>query len=110
MTSIRINRIFLITTLLFFVSAPLMASSEVSSNFSHSYGMIALSGGLCIGLASTGGTFAQSVVAKAALEGMARNPEASGKVFVPMILSLALIESLVLFSLVISLNLIGKIV
>ena len=39
---------------------------------------------------------------------VARNPGASGKMFVPMILGLALIESLVIYSLVISFTLVGK--
>ena len=37
-------------------------------------------------------------LAAAALEGIARNPSASDKVFVPMILGLAFVESLVLFA------------
>ena len=36
------------------------------------------------------------------LEGIARNPNASGKLFTPMILGLALIESLVIYALVIA--------
>jgi F-type H+-transporting ATPase subunit c len=42
------------------------------------------------------------------MEGIARNPGASGKMFVPMILGLALIESLVIYCLVIAFALIGK--
>jgi len=37
--------------------------------------------------------------AGSALEGIARNPQASGKIFVPMIVGLALIESLVIYGL-----------
>jgi len=56
--------------------------------------------GLCIGIgiAAFGGALGQSRTAAAALEGIARNPNASDKVFVPMILGLAFIESLVLFT------------
>ena len=39
----------------------------------------------------------------------ARNPAASGKIFTPMIVGLALIESLVIYSLIISFSLLGKI-
>ena len=55
---------------------------------------------LALGLAVFGGTRAQSNAAIAALEGIARNPSAVDKIQTPMILSLALIESLVIFMLV----------
>lgn len=51
-----------------------------------------------IGAAALGGTLGQARTATAALEGIARNPNAADKVFVPMILGLAFIESLVLFT------------
>lgn len=53
-----------------------------------------------VAIASFGGTAAQSAAASTALEGMARNPSAADKLFVPMILGLALIESLVIFVLI----------
>ena len=46
--------------------------------------------------------------AAAALEGISRNPNASDKVFVPMILGLAFIESLVLFTWVLMFMMVGK--
>ncbi len=61
-------------------------------------GWIAIAIGIGIGIAAFGGAFGQSRTAAAALEGIARNPNASDKVFVPMILGLAFIESLVLFT------------
>lgn len=69
---------------------------------------IALAMGLGLGLAVVGGSLGQGRAAAAALEGIARNPGASGKIFTPMILGLALIESLVIYSLVVSLILSGK--
>ena len=53
---------------------------------------------IAVALAAFGGTKAQSLAASTALEGMARNPSAAEKLFVPLILSLALIESLVVFT------------
>ena len=44
-----------------------------------------------------------------AVEGISRNPQASNKIFTPMILGLALIESLVIYGLVIAFLLYGKI-
>ena len=69
---------------------------------------IAVAAGLGIGLAAFGGALGQGRTAAAALEGIARNPNASGKLFTPMILGLALIESLVIYSLVVSLMLMGN--
>jgi F-type H+-transporting ATPase subunit c len=64
---------------------------------------------LGMGLATFGGSLGQGRAAAAALEGIARNPGAAGKVMTPMIIGLALIESLVLYSWVISFLLLGKI-
>lgn len=65
-------------------------------------GWKALAAGLAIGLAAFGGALGQGKAAGAALEGIARNPNASSKIFTPMILGLALIESLVIYALIIS--------
>ena len=65
-------------------------------------GWKALAAGLAIGLAAFGGALGQGKAAGAALEGIARNPNASGKIFTPMLLGLALIESLVIYALVIA--------
>ena len=53
-----------------------------------------------LGLAVFGGTKAQSNAASVALEGIARNPSAADKLQTPMILGLALMESLVIFMLI----------
>lgn len=66
-----------------------------------------IAAGLTIAIAAFGGALAQGRTAAAALEGIARNPNASGKIFVPMILGLALIESLVIYALIISFQLAG---
>ncbi len=70
---------------------------------------LALAAGIGIGLASFGGALGQGRAAASALEGIARNPGASDKIFVPMIIGLALIESLVIYALVIAFTLAGKI-
>lgn len=70
---------------------------------------LALATGFGIGIAALGGALGQGKAAAAALEGIARNPEAAGKIMTPMIIALALIESLVIYSLVISFMLLGKI-
>lgn len=77
----------------------------LSSNF----GIIALAAGLCIGLAALGGGIGQGRVAGTAVDGIARNPGAAGDIRSQMILGLALIESLVIYALIISLLLVLKI-
>ena len=68
----------------------------------------AIGAAIAIGIAVLGGALGQGKVAAAAMEGIARNPEASGKIFTPLIISLALIESLVIYALVIAFLLQGK--
>ena len=75
----------------------------------ESAGLIALGAGLAIGMAALGGALAQGRTTGSAMEGLARNPQARTAMFVPMIIGLALIESLVIYALVISFFLIGKI-
>lgn len=74
-----------------------------------SSGLTALGAGLAICIAAFGGAIGQGKVAAAALEGIARNPAAQPKIFVPMIIGLALIESLVIYAFVIAFQLVGKI-
>ena len=67
-----------------------------------------IAAGLAIGIAAFGGSLGQGRAATAALEGIARNPGASDKIFTPMILALALIESLVIYAFIVALILQGK--
>jgi F-type H+-transporting ATPase subunit c len=70
---------------------------------------LAIGAGLAIGLAALGGGLGQGRAAASALEGISRNPQASGKIFTPMIIALALTESLVLLAFLIANTLSGKI-
>jgi len=60
-----------------------------------------------IGIAAFGGALAQAKAASSALEGIGRNPNAAPKLQTPMILALALIESLVIYALIIAMKLVG---
>ena len=71
-------------------------------------GLGAVAAGLGLGIAVLGGALGQGRTATAALNGIARNPQAAGKLFTPMILGLALIESLVLIAFAIAWQLQGK--
>jgi F-type H+-transporting ATPase subunit c len=94
-----------------FAAAPAMAQEggALATSVGAGVGLVALAVGIMMGLAVLGGTLGQSRAAAAALEGIARNPAASDKFTVPLILSLALMESLVLFAFLIGLFLQGSI-
>jgi F-type H+-transporting ATPase subunit c len=64
---------------------------------------VVLAAGLGIGIAALGTGIGQGLGLKGAVEGVARNPEASGKITVTMIIGLAMIESLCIYALVVSL-------
>ena len=59
--------------------------------------------GFGVPVAVIGGALGQGKAAGSALEGIARQPEAAGKIQTAMIIGLALIESLVIYALLISL-------
>lgn len=69
---------------------------------------IALAAGIGLGIAALGGAIGQGKAVASALDGIGRNPGASGKIMTPMIIGLAMIESLVIYSLVVSLLLFFK--
>jgi len=62
--------------------------------------------GFGVAIAAFGCGIAQGLGLKAAVEGIARNPESSGKVTVTMLIGLAMIESLCIYALVVALILI----
>ena len=67
-----------------------------------------LAAAFAIGLAAFGGALGQARAASSALDGIARNPNAASKISTPMILGLALIESLVIYALIIALLIVMK--
>lgn len=71
-------------------------------------GMLALAVGLGLPIAVLSAAAAQGRAASAALEGIARQPEAAGRIQTAMIIGLALIESLVIYALLMFFLLNGK--
>ncbi len=61
---------------------------------------------LGMAFAAAGAAIAQGITASAALKGIARQPDASGKLFVPMILAIVFIETLAIYTLVVALLLV----
>lgn len=98
-----------ISAIAFAQPAEFNAQEVVTRGLADDFGLIALAAGLGIGIAALGGSLGQSRAAATALEGIARNPGAAGQIRGPMILGLALIESLVIYALIISLLLVLKV-
>lgn len=97
------NRLQLLITRVLFTTlafAPFAASAATEGAEGATSGLGALGPAIAISIAALGGALGQGRTASAALEGMARNPQA--KLQTPMILGLALIESLVIFALLIA--------
>ena len=95
--------------LLFTVAVILMSSMSVFAQAATETGdnafsvskYRALAAGVGFAIAVFGGALGQSRIGASACEGAARNPGAAGRIQTMMILGLALIESLVLFALLV---------
>ena len=67
-----------------------------------------VSAAFVLGIAAAAGAIGQSRAIVAACEGIARNPGAAGPIRLAMIIGLALIESLVIYALIIAFIAVGK--
>lgn len=67
-----------------------------------------VSAAFLLGIAAAAGAIGQSRAIAAACEGIARNPTAAGAIRTAMIIGLALIESLVIYALIIAYLAMGK--
>jgi F-type H+-transporting ATPase subunit c len=91
------------------LASPLGAmAQEGAAGAPHGTGLIGLGIGLGLGIAAFGCGMGQGKLAAAAMESIGRNPNSTSQLFVPMIIGLAFVESLTLYSLVISFLLMGK--
>ncbi len=93
---------FYATLALALMAIPAMAQAGAAADNQFSVDAAkAIGGGIGFGLAAGLAGIGQGLVGSRAAEGAARNPGAAGTVQTLMIIALALIESLVLFALVI---------
>lgn len=83
-------------------AAPAAVAVDSGSNLKA---MAALAAAIAIGIAALGAAIGQGLGLSKACEGVARNPGASGKITVTMIIGLAMIESLAIYALLVSLGL-----
>src|SRR5512142_2648505 len=70
---------------------------------------IAISAGVAVAIAAFGAALGQGRVGASAMESIGRNPNAADKLFLPLVLTLALLEALALYGFVIAILLQGKI-
>lgn len=102
----------MMTAMVLFASFPALAEEAAAATeaatMGGNTGLLAIAAGLAIALTGLGGALGQGRIGAAAMEGIARNPQASKQMFVPLILGLVLIESLVIYGLVIAFTLAGK--
>ena len=96
----------LVGVLLFFVllmSAPLLAQDDaLDSNKASLFKWSIIIGGAVITLAAAAGAFAQTKAISSALDGISRNPGAGPQIRFLLIFGLVLIETLVIYALLIS--------
>ena len=95
--------------LLAFAGLGMTAEGAGAASGGITRGVIALGAGLAIGLAAFGCGLAQGRVGGAAMESIGRNPNSADKIFTPLILSLALIEALGIYALIIALTLANQV-
>jgi F-type H+-transporting ATPase subunit c len=99
----KLTGILLLLIVLGMVAMPVFAqgTAEKPKPPEHVAMWIVIASGFSMAIAAAFCGIAQSRVAAAACEGMARNPAAAGSIRTAMILGLVFIETLVLFTLVI---------
>ncbi|MDQ2937360.1 MAG: ATP synthase F0 subunit C [Acidobacteriota bacterium] len=96
----KLNLLFMVLVGVLLSAMPVFAQAGQPAADNNA-GLKAIAAGVGFAIAVVGGALGQSRIGAAACEGAARNPGAAAKIQTMMILGLALIESLVLFALVI---------
>ena len=96
-----ILKILPVMAALLLISTPALAEPAADAA-TGGMGYFGLGAGLAVGLAALGSGLGQGRIAGSAMEGMARNPQASGDIRTSMLLALAFPESLVLFAFAVS--------
>ncbi|MCU1267954.1 MAG: H+transporting two-sector ATPase subunit [Acidobacteria bacterium] len=97
----RLNVLFFALVAVLLTAVPAFAEGPATAVADNNPGLKAIAAGVGFAIAVVGGALGQSRIGAAAVEGAARNPGAAGRIQTMMILGLALIESLVLFALLV---------
>lgn len=98
----KLNMMFMVVVGVLMSAMTVFAQAPDAAHAADSgAGLKAIAAGVGFAIAVVGGALGQSRIGAAACEGAARNPGAAAKIQTMMILGLALIESLVLFALLV---------
>ena len=96
------KRLFVLLALMLMASPMIFAQANGAPAVSEAHAQwVVISAGFAMAIASAVCGLAQGKAIAAAVEGMARNPGAAQKIQLAMLIGLAFIESLVLFTLVV---------
>jgi F-type H+-transporting ATPase subunit c len=87
----------------------LAAAESVAAGDSQMKAAVGIAAGLAVAIAAFGAGLGQGRVGAAAMESIGRNPNAADRLFLPLVLTLALLEALALYGFVIAIILSGKI-
>jgi len=99
----KVVRLVLSVVAVLAVSAMSAFAAEAGADASSAKWAVYLAAGLGMGIAAFGTGIGQGLAVAGAVEGISRNPGASGKIMTPMIIGLAMIESLAIYALVVAL-------
>ncbi len=96
-----------LTRLMFFAltllsALPAYAAEEAASGDGNK-AILAIAAAVSVAIAAFGAALGQGNAVNAAMQGIARNPGASGKIMTNMIIGLAMMESLAIYGLVVAL-------
>ncbi len=85
-----------------FLMPALSFADEVAHEAAAGKPMYAIAKGFAVGLAAMGCAFGQGKIVASAVDGISRNPGAAGQIFTPMLLGVAFVETLLIFTLFLS--------
>jgi len=99
---IMLSFILLCFSVPFALAAEEAAGAIISDAEYDFHSMAVIGAGIAVGIAAVGAGLGQGVATGKAVEGIARNPGASGKIMTPLIIGLAMMESLTIYGFVIA--------
>ena len=109
MTKRNIVAIIAFTMVSGFSSMAFAGDGSAAAAGLYATAIIAIACAFAIGIAALGTGLAMGNAINGAMQGVSRNPEAGGRIFTMLILGLALIESLCIYALLISIMMVIKI-
>ncbi len=99
----KILSVILLTFTLLFILAPIAFAEEAVTDALLDYhGKAAIAAAIAVTIAAFGCGIAQGFATGKAVEGIARNPGAAGNMTMPLIIGLAMIESLTIYGFVVA--------